>query len=282
MTRSIELDGACAVVTGAAGGIGLAISRRLLASGADVVMGDIDGDRLAGPADELSAEFAGRVHPRAVDVTSSLGISALLEQAPRPVDLYVANAGVLQGFGLQAPPQQWATSWDVNVMAHVEAARQLVPQWLERASADRPGGCFLSVASAAGLLTQLGSASYSATKHAAVGFAEWLAASFGDRGVQVCCVCPMGVQTPMLEQEESDRDRLAERGPDAALAFRAVTSAGETLSAEAVADAALDAVAQGRFLAVPHAEVATMYARKAADPDAWISGMQRMRRSLET
>ncbi|WP_375001690.1 SDR family oxidoreductase [Aeromicrobium sp. CTD01-1L150] len=268
---AVSVQGASAVVTGAAGGIGQAFARRLLEAGADVVLGDVDGDRLDETADALEQQFGERVHRRAVDVTSGPGVAALLEAAPRPVDLYVANAGVFRGFGLEATPQEWAASWDVNVMAHVEAARSLVPRWIE----DGSGGCFVSVASAAGLLTQLGSPTYSVTKHAAVGFAEWLAASYGDRGVQVCCVCPMGVQTQMLEEGRESDDA------DATLGMRAVTTAGIPIEPLDVADSALSAVADGRFLALPHEDVSRMWTQKSADPDRWLAGMQRFRRSLE-
>ena len=132
---------------------------------------------------------------------------------------------------------------------------------VERATDDAPGGCFLSVASAAGLLTQLGSPTYSVTKHAAVGFAEWLAATYGDRGVQVTCACPMGVRTAMLEEGETSADA------DARLGMRAVVSAGNALDAAEVAAVSLDAVESGAFQALPHPEVATMWAQKASDVD---------------
>lgn len=282
----MRIEGAVAVVTGAAGGIGEAVARALLERGAaSVVLADLDDDRLDATADALAAELGGdaedRVLRRAVDVTSELGVAALLETAPGPVDLYVANAGVFRGFGLESTPEEWASSWDVNVMGHVVAAQALVPQWLERAQAadgadgEGPGGCFVSVASAAGLLTQLGSPTYSVTKHAAVGFAEWLAATYGDRGVQVTCACPMGVRTAMLEEGETSDDA------DARLGMRAVTSAGEALDPAVVAGTILDAVESGRFQALPHPEVATMWAQKASDVDRWLGGMQRFRRSLE-
>lgn len=272
----MRIEGANAVVTGAAGGIGEAVARALLERGAgSVVLADLDDDRLDVAADALAAEHGDRVLRRAVDVTSELGVDALLQTAPGPVDLYVANAGVFRGFGLDASPEDWDVSWDVNVVGHVTAARALVPQWLERAGGDGPGGCFVSVASAAGLLTQLGSPTYSVTKHAAVGFAEWLAATYGDRGVQVTCACPMGVRTAMLEEGETSDD------PDARLGMRAVTEAGNALDPVDVAATVLDAVEAGRFQALPHPEVGRMWAQKAEDVDRWIGGMQRYRRSLE-
>lgn len=271
----MRIEGASAVVTGAAGGIGAAFARRLLEHGADVVLADRDADRLAATADELASEFGERVRHVAGDVTTDTGVAAVLAAAARPIDLYVANAGVFAGFGLEASLEDWSASWDVNVLAHVAAARALVPGWLDAASPEQPGGCFVSVASAAGLLTQLGSPTYSATKHAAVGFAEWLAATYGDRGVQVCCVCPMGVQTSMLEAGRTSEDA------EATLGMRAVTTAGAAIAPVDVADVALEAVSAGRFLALPHPEVATMHSRKAADHDGWLAGMQRFRSSLE-
>ncbi|MEV7397756.1 SDR family oxidoreductase [Aeromicrobium sp. NPDC092404] len=265
----MELAGVNAVVTGAASGIGEAIAQRLLERGATVVVGDLDAGRLSETAARLDADHPGRVSHVAGDASDPAHVAALVEAAGE-VDAYFANAGVFKGFGLEATDDEWALSWDVNVKAHVVAARALVPGWVERG-----GGCFVSTASAAGLLTQLGSPTYSTTKHAAVGFAEWLAATYGDQGVQVCCLCPMGVRTDMLVEGETSAIG------DARLGMRSVVSAGETLSPLAVADVVLDAVEAGTFFALPHPEVGTMYARKAADTDHWIAGMQRLRTSLE-
>ena len=269
--------GRAAVVTGAGGGIGAAFGRALLVAGAaSVVLADIDDDLLSAAASPLAEEFGDdRVLTRAVDVTSELGVDALLQSSPAPVDLFVANAGVFKGFGLEASPEEWQLSWDVNVMAHVAAARSLVPGWVADAQGGGRGGVFVSVASAAGLLTQLGSPTYSATKHAALGLAEWLAATYGDQGVQVCAVCPMGVRTAMLEEGETSEV------PDARLGMRSVVSAGEPIDAAEVASVTLDALAEGRFLALPHPEVDRMQQQKAADRDRWIAGMQRFRTSLE-
>ena len=264
-----ELAGATAIVTGAASGIGEGVAQRLLEHGAAVVLGDLDAARLEATAARLEAEHGGQVRFVAGDAADTGHIAALIAAAPAPVDLYVANAGVFRGFGLESPEADWASGWDVNVMSQVRAAQALVPGWVERGR-----GCFVSTASAAGLLTQLGSPTYSATKHAAVGFAEWLAATYGDQGVQVCCLCPMGVRTDMLAAGESSDDQVGR------LAMRSVVSAGATLTPLEVADALIEALAAGTFFALPHPEVATMYARKAADTDHWISGMQRFRSSL--
>jgi NADP-dependent 3-hydroxy acid dehydrogenase YdfG len=250
-------DGTVAVVTGAASGIGEAIAERLLERGASVVLGDLDAVRLSETATRLEDLHPGRVAHVAGDAADGEHVAALIAAAPGAVDLYVANAGVFKGFGLDAADADWAMSWDVNVMGQVRAAQALVPGWLERGR-----GCFVSTASAAGLLTQLGSPTYSATKHAAV-------------GVQVCCLCPMGVRTDMLREGEESADETAR------LAMRSVVTAGATVSPLDVADVLLEALEAGTFFALPHPEVGTMYARKAADTDHWVSGMHRFRTSLE-
>lgn len=270
----MQLADATAVVTGAAGGIGAAVAAALLDGGARVMASDLDAGRLHDTAEKLADEFPGRVAYRAADATSQSDIEAVIEASDAQfgsVDMWVANAGVFSGFGLAANDEAWAASWNVNVMAHVRAARALVPRWV---AGD--GGCFATTASAAGLLTQLGSPTYSATKHAALGFAEWLAATYGDRGVQVACLCPMGVDTAMIGSSET-----AAQDADAYVGRAAVTSAGDVLDPATVAGALVDAIESGTFLALPHAEVGRMYANKAADPDRWLSGMQRFRQSLE-
>lgn len=257
-----------AVVTGAAGGIGLAITEALLARGDKVIAADLDADRLADVAERLGVDvWAG-------DVSSQAGVTRLLAFADERlggIDAYFANAGVFRGSGLSASDADWGASLEVNLMAHVRAARALVPRW----SLDQPG-VFAVTASAAGLLTQLGSPTYSASKHAAVGFAEWLAATYGDKGVQVSVLCPMGVATPMAEQGIKTSD------PDERLGHRAVASSGEILPPELAADVLLQAIDEGRFLALPHESVHKMFAGKAADPDKWLASMQAFRAHLET
>lgn len=255
------------VVTGAAGGIGLAIAEALVARGDRVLLADLDEQRVREAAERLQQPwFAG-------DVAAEPGVADLIARADDElggIDMYVANAGIFRGFGLAADEFDWSLSWDVNVMAHVRAARALVPRW----STEQPG-VFAVTASAAGLLTQLGSPTYSVTKRAAVGFAEWLAATYGDRGVQVAALCPMGVATPMAEAGQTATD------PDARLAHGSVATAGETIAPEDAARVLLEAIDEGRLLALPHPEVGTMYAHKAQDTDRWIAGMQRFRGSLE-
>lgn len=257
------MTGRRVVVTGAAGGIGEALAAAFTDRGERVLMADIDESRVTAAARAL-----GQPH-HVGDTASEAGVEALLAAADAElggIDVYVANAGVFRGFGLDADERDWALGWEVNQMAHVRAARALVPRW----SVESPG-VFAVTASAAGLLTQLGSPVYAVTKHAAVGFAQWLAASYGDRGVQVACLCPMGVATPMIQDVPDD--------PDARLAHDSVAVA-EVVSPEAAAASLLAAIDERRFLALPHPQVAQMYAQKAADPDRWITGMQRFRASL--
>ncbi len=186
-----------------------------------------------------------------------------------PVDMYFANAGVGVGQGLGATDGDWHVATEVNVVAHVRAARVLMPTWLERGR-----GYFFATASASGLLTQLGSPTYSATKHAAVAFAEWLAITYGGRGIVVSCLCPMGVNTAMLSGGAASDDA------DANLSARAVSTAGRVVEALDVADVAMEAVQDERFLVTPHPEVLEFTRRKGADHDRWIRGMQRYHESI--
>ncbi len=270
----MNLDGATGVVTGAAGGIGAAVAERLLGRGAaHVVLTDVDADRLARTGEDLAGQHGtDRVAWVVADATTTDGIESVLAQVPGGLpSLFVANAGIFRGFGLDATDDDWASILDVNVLAHVRAARLLVPRWLESGTS----ACFAVTASAAGLLTQLGSPTYATSKHAAVGFAEWLAATYGDRGVQVAALCPMGVRTPMTENGD-----VADG--EAGVAHGSVSTAGDMMDPLDVADVLLDAIVEGRFLALPHEQVATMWAQKASDPDRWLSGMQRYRRTLES
>ena len=255
------------VVTGAAGGIGLALVEALVARGDRVIAADLDAERLAEVGERL------RIPVWAGDVASESGVADLIAFADAQlggVDAYFANAGVFRGAGLQASEDDWSLSLDVNLMAHVRAAKQLIPRW----SPENPG-VFAVTASAAGLLTQLGSPTYAATKHAAVGFAEWLAATYGDRGVHVSALCPMGVATPMAEAGEMATD------PDERLGHLAVKNAGEVVTATDAAACLLAAIEAGTFLALPHTQVAQMYLNRATDTDRWLTGMQRFRASIE-
>jgi len=260
-----------AVVTGAGSGIGRALATALAAAGARVVVGDIDRVRAEQTAGIISAH-GHQALPREADASADADIAALIALATTkfgPVDIYVANAGVGGPPGLVVPERDWDHVLDVNLRSHIRAATQLVPLWAERGS-----GYFVSVASAAGLLTQLGAVAYAVSKHAAVGFAEWLNITYGDQGVRVSCICPMGVNTKLLYTGEETGSVLG------SLATRAVTTAGDVLEPAAVADAVLEAIDDERFLILPHPGVLDMYRQKAADYDRWLRGMRRYQRSL--
>ena len=247
------------VVTGAGHGIGRALAARMAAEGARVVVNDLDADACRAVADEIGG------YGVPGDCASETGVAALVEQATDllgRVDVFFANAGVDTGAGLDASEQAWATALEVNLMAHVRAARALVPRWL----ADEQGGRFVVTASAAGLLTMLGSPAYSATKHAAVGFAEWLSATYGHRGITVQAICPQGVQTRMLDEAGPLKDLL---------------SHDTALTPEQVADTVTEALADDRFLVLPHPEVRDYYAHRATDTDRWLGGMRRIQSKLD-
>ncbi|MFZ2175828.1 MAG: SDR family oxidoreductase [Rhodococcus sp. (in: high G+C Gram-positive bacteria)] len=257
-----------AIVTGGGGGIGGALSERLAAEGARVVVTDLDENSAAAVADRINAARPGAAVAVGADVSDETRIAALIETAERefgPVDLYCANAGVAAGNDLEPDEAVWDLAFDVNVRAHIRAARLLIPGWIERGE-----GYFISTASAAGLLTQIGSAPYSVTKHAAVGFAEWLSVTYGDKGIRVSCLCPMGVNTKLL----ADDAALSET------AARAVTTAGAVLEPAEVAECVLAAIETEQFLILPHPEVLEMYRHKGADYDRWIRGMQRYQATL--
>ena len=266
MAAHEALAGRGAVVTGAAGGIGRALAGRLVAQGARVVVNDLDADGVRRTAEEVGAVAVPG------DCSSDAGVRALVEEATAElgrIDVYLANAGIDGAGGpdsLQTPDDAWERVVDVNVMAHVRAARLLVPDWVDSAAAGGPGGRFVVTASAAGLLTMIGSAPYSVTKHAAVGFAEWLSVTYGHRGVAVQAICPQGVRTRMLEEAGPLQDLL---------------SHDQALSPEAVADAWLASLDDDRFLVLPHPEVAGYYAARATDTDRWLAGMRRLQGKLD-
>ncbi|BBG02559.1 MULTISPECIES: SDR family oxidoreductase [Pseudonocardia] len=285
----MDVTGQVAAVTGGAGGIGRAIARRLVENGCRVVVSDLDTGRIAEVVDELESIAPGRIAGHVGDCADEADLARLLADAERrfgPVELFVANAGIGPGAGLDAPDAEWTAALEVNVLAHVRAARLLLPGWLERGR-----GHFVVTASAAGLLTQIGSPTYSVTKHAAVGFAEWLSVTYGDRGIGVSCLCPMGVDTAMLRGEPSAGGSGSDTGTGAgsgtgadagalSQALRAVTGAGRVLDPLDVADALLDGLRDERFLVLPHPEVLEFYRRKGADYDRWLAGMRRYQQSL--
>ncbi len=242
------------VVTGGASGIGLALCRRFAKEGArGVVVADLDAAQCQKVADEIGG-LAVRT-----DVANEADVQALVRQATAHygrVDVFCSNAGIILRGGLEASNADWQRIHDINVMAHVYAARAVLPQMLERGE-----GYLLNTASAAGLLAQVDSALYTVTKRAAVAFAEWLSINYGDRGIRVSCLCPQGVRTPMLLGQDGSRKSVLLEG---------------SVSVEQVADDVLDAMREERFLILPHPEVQTFLERKAADVDRWIRGMRRV------
>jgi NAD(P)-dependent dehydrogenase (short-subunit alcohol dehydrogenase family) len=266
----MELSGKVAVVTGAASGIGRAMALRFAEEGAEgVVVADLDGAGADAVAEQIGESYALGF---GADVATKEGVDRIVdaaEEAFGPIDLFCANAGVARGTDLETPQEDWDVSFDVNVKAHILAAKRLVPGWLERGE-----GYFLATASAAGLLTQIGSAPYAVTKHAAVAFAEWLSVTYGDRGLKVSCLCPMGVDTPLL------REGLAKPGGDEALGAKVVQAAGQLLEPEQVADAVVETLGEERFLVLPHPEVLTFMRRKTDDYDRWLAGMRRLQSSI--
>ena len=251
----MQVKGKVAVVTGAAGGIGEAVARRYTKEGArGVVVADMDQGR----AEAVARDIGGLAV--ACDVAKEADVQKLIAAAEAkfgPVDIFFSNAGILRHGHESASDIDWAQSWAVHVMAHVYAARALVPQMLKRGE-----GYLLNTASAAGLLASMTSAPYGVTKHAGVALAEHLAIQYGDRGIRVSVLCPQAVDTEMIR--------------DAKAAGHAAFRDG-LLSSEEVADAAVRGLADGRFLILPHADVLTYFQRKATDYDRWLAGMARLR-----
>lgn len=262
-----------AVVTGGGRGIGRAIARRLREEGMAVVIADVDGAAASGVAEELQGlAFA-------IDVGDERQLNDMIESVEAqlgPIDLFVSNAGVGYGDGCSGAAaaegsigcvaDRWDACWRVNVMAHVYAARALIPRMKARG-----GGFLVNVASAAGVLSQIGDAAYTATKHAAVAFAESLAITHGEEGIHVSVVCPQAVATRMIGIEDD--------AGTAAGGFGGNDVDGILQPAE-VAECIVEGIRQRQFLILPHPQVAGYVRRKAADRDRWISGMQRFRRRL--
>lgn len=268
----VDVAGKVAIVTGAGGGIGAAISARLVEGGAKVLAVDLNEGPVRDVVAAINADHPDAAAAAAGDASDSSTIERWIAEATSslgPVDMYFANAGIGGAPGLDISDDEWAQVIDINLLAHVRAARALVPVWEERGE-----GYFVSTASAAGLLTQIGSAGYSVTKHAAVGFAEWLSVTYGDKGIRVSCLCPMGVDTKLLRPDEGAEDGAG------LLMQRAVETAGRVLSPQQVADDVIAAVNEERFLILPHPEVLEMYRHKGADYDRWLSGMRRYQQTL--
>jgi NAD(P)-dependent dehydrogenase (short-subunit alcohol dehydrogenase family) len=245
----MDPEGRIAVVTGAAGGIGAALVEGLLARGArQVVAADVDGK---------GTEYV-------LDVTDEQATIKLIDEVERdigPIDMWFANAGVATSSGPDAPDAEWELQWRVNVMAHVYAARAMLPRWVERGE-----GHLITTASMAAILSAVGDAAYSATKHAALGLAEWVAYTYRSQGVQVSCVCPGAVDTAMLR---------AGAGGDAAKAS-AIIGGGDVITPQDAATRILEGVAHDQFLILTHPEMAQFVIVKAQEPDRWIGGMTRL------
>jgi NAD(P)-dependent dehydrogenase (short-subunit alcohol dehydrogenase family) len=268
----VELGGRVAVVTGGGGGIGEALCRAFAAAGAGaVVAADIDGDA----AERVAASLAGSA-PDTGTGTEALGLRVdagveadvqdlvrRTEEAFGPIDVFCANAGIMVPGSVEVPDADWERIWRVNVAGHIYAARAVLPGMVRRGE-----GYLVHTASAAGLLTQLGSAPYSVTKHAVVGLAEWLAITYGDLGVRVSCLCPQAVQTAMTGGVPASDSEASTARRDG------------ILPPEAVADAVVAAIAAEQFLILPHPEVATYEQRRAGDRERWLRGMRRRQAAM--
>ncbi|MGW4552746.1 SDR family oxidoreductase [Streptomyces sp. NPDC004365] len=241
------------VVTGAGGGIGAALARRFAAEGARVVVNDLDADR--------AKAVAGEIGGIAVPGDASAIVAGARDALGGTVDVYCANAGLGSGGTEAAEEEVWAQAWDLNVMAHVRAARALLPDWLERGE-----GRFVSTVSAAGLLTMIGAAPYSVTKHGAFAFAEWLSMTYRHRGLKVHAICPQGVRTDMLTASGSAGELVL---------------APTAIDPDDVADALFEGIENNRFLILPHPEVAGYYRARAAEPDRWLAGMNHIQQKWE-
>ena len=250
------------VVTGAGSGIGRALVKRFTAEGANkVIAADINAQGAQQTGDETGCIAV------TADVSRDDDIKRLVEDTEAnvgPIDLFCSNAGIAKGPSPAAPDREWQTSWEVNVMAHVYAARHLVPRMVQRG-----GGYFLNTASAAGLLNQVGGAAYGVTKHAAIGFGEWLALTHRHEGIKVSMLCPQAVRTAMTDGFMDDAGAKA-------------ASVDGTIEPEVVADSVIEGLERETFLILPHPEVATYMQRKTADYDRWLKGMNRLHCAMNT
>ena len=255
----MQIQGKVVIVTGGANGIGRALCHRFAKEGAQVVIvADIDLQRTTRVADEISGLAT------KCDVSKEAEIQAMVAMATEKfgrVDIFCSNAGIGAAGGPEAPDSEWERSWEINVMAHIYAARAVLPQML-----DRKEGYLLQTVSAAGLLTQIGSAPYSVTKHAALGFAEWLSVTYGDQGIRVSALCPQGVKTDMLLKAQFAGGAFLLEG---------------ALEPDQVADDVVKAMAEEKFLILPHPEAAKYFQNKANDYERWIRGMRKLMRNSQ-
>lgn len=247
----MELNDKIAVVTGGASGIGRALCHRFKAEGAKgVVVVDLNADG----AEAVAGEMGGVA--MTANVAKEDDIVAVIEETEAkvgPIDLFCSNAGIAVRGGVETPDSEWQRSWEVNLMSHVYAARHLIPRMIERG-----GGYLMNTASAAGLLNQIGSATYGVTKHAAVGFAEWISITHGAQGIKVSVLCPQAVRTAMTAD-----------GPG-------VAAVDGMIEPEELADTVIDCLRKETFLILPHPQVQEYMQRKTADYDRWLGGMRRL------
>ena len=253
----MDVAGKNIVVTGGGNGIGAALCRAFAAAGAaHVVVSDVD-ERAA---KQVATEIGGHALP--CDVSEEASVQRLVADSLElcgHIDVFFSNAGITCKGGLDCANEDWQRMWDINVMSRLYAARAVVPHMLERGD-----GYLLHTASAAGVLTEIGSASYSVTKHADVALAEWLSVCYGRQGIRVSCVCPLGVQTDFLDNEDPIHRYLHLH----------------VITPDEVAATVLAAMAEETFLILPHPEVAEFFSLKTDDHDRWIRGMQRLRQKL--
>ncbi|MGZ4872567.1 MAG: SDR family oxidoreductase [Candidatus Angelobacter sp.] len=255
----MQIKGKVVVVTGGANGIGRALCLRFAKEGARLVaVADVHEDNGFKVLQEIEE---GRGAFFACDVSKEDQVKFLVDTvtgATGQIDIFCSNAGIGTTGGPEASDRDWKRSWNINVMAHVYAARAVLPQMLARKE-----GYLLQTVSAAGLLTSLGSAPYAVTKHAALGFAEWLAITYGEQGIRVSALCPQGVLTNMLKADHPGTKMLL---------------AG-AIAAEQVADEVVKAMAEERFMILPHPEAGKFFQNKANDYQRWIRGMQKLQRN---
>lgn len=269
----VELVEKNIVITGAGSGIGRALAVKFKAMGARCIVAvDIDAEKLAATAQAIDCVAV------AADVSDPDAILAVIDKTENeygPIDLFCSNAGIARAPALESPGHEWQASWDINVMAHVYAARYLVPRMVARG-----GGYFMHTASAAGLLNQIGGAAYGTTKHAAVGFGEWLAMTYGHQGIKVSMLCPQAVRTAMTVPQDVDMISNTEKALSLGDKAIAAASMDGMIEPEQLADAVVEGLREERFLILPHPEVLDYMQRKASDYDRWLGGMNRLVQKL--
>jgi NAD(P)-dependent dehydrogenase (short-subunit alcohol dehydrogenase family) len=253
----MDVKGKLIAITGGGNGIGRAMARRFAAEGAKhVAVADLDG----AAAERVAKEIGGSCSRVDVSVEAQLvEFIDATERAHGPIDLFCSNAGVAIGGGLETSNALWEKVLDINLMAHVYAARALVPRMI-----DRGGGYLLNTASAAGLLAQIGNVTYSVSKNAAVAFAEWISITYGDAGIKVSLLCPQAVRTDMIAGHEEG-----------------VASVNGIMEPEQVADAVIEGLAAERTLILPHPIVADYVNRRAQDRERWLGGMRRLQKKMQ-